>query len=66
MREIPKVAVEKRLPVPGTDGITAAEIYSTELQCRWLKDNYTIVAGTTGAQVYYNAMGFVPNNRKDR
>lgn len=56
MRGIPKVAVEKKLPVKGTDGITADQIYSTELQCTWLRDNYTIVADKPGAQEYYNSL----------
>ncbi len=56
MRGIPKVAVENKLPVKGTDGITADQIYSTELQCPWLRDNYTIVADKTGAQEYYNSI----------
>jgi alpha-galactosidase len=56
MRGIPKVAVEDKLPVKGTEGITADRIYSTELQCQWLKDNYTIVADKPGAQEYYNSI----------
>ena len=56
MRGVPKVAVEKKLPIKGTNGITADQIYTTENQCRWLKDNYTIVAGKPGAQEYYNSI----------
>ncbi len=56
MRGIPKVAVENRLPVLGAGGVTADRIYSTDLQCSWLKDNYTIVAGKPGAQEYYNSL----------
>ncbi|WP_159518009.1 glycoside hydrolase family 27 protein [Sunxiuqinia indica] len=56
MRGVPKVAVENKLPIKGTDGITADQIYSTELQCPWLKDNYTIVADKPGAQEYYNSI----------
>lgn len=56
MRGIPKTAVEQKLPILGTDGITADQIYSTELQCQWLKDNYTIVADKAGAQEYYNSI----------
>ncbi len=56
MRGIPKEAVTKKLPVKGTNGITADQIYSTELQCKWLKDNYTIVADKPGAQEYYNSI----------
>lgn len=56
MRGIPKIAVEQKLPILGTDGITADQIYSTELQCPWLRDNYTIVADKSGAQEYYNSI----------
>ncbi|NMA75140.1 MAG: glycoside hydrolase family 27 protein [Bacteroidales bacterium] len=56
MRGIPKEAVEKKLPIKGTDNITADQIYSTELQCKWLRDNYTIVADQPGAQEYYNSI----------
>ena len=56
MRGIPKIAVENKLPIKGTDGITADQIYSIELQCKWLRDNYTIVADKPGAQEYYNSI----------
>ncbi len=56
MRGIPKVAVENKLPIKGTHGITADQIYSTENQCKWLKDNYTIDANRPGAQEYYNSI----------
>ncbi len=56
MRGIPKVAVERKLPIKGTKGITADKIYSTELQCTWLRDNYTIVADKPGAREYYNSL----------
>lgn len=56
MRGIPTEAVERQLPVKGANGVTANQIYSTELQCEWLRDNYTIVAGRPGAQEYYNSI----------
>jgi hypothetical protein len=56
MRGIPKEAVGKKLPILGTDGITADRIYSTEWQCKWLRDNYTIIADKPGAQEYYNSI----------
>jgi hypothetical protein len=56
MRGIPKKAVEKKLPVKGTNGITADQIYTPDGQCPWLKDNYTIVATKSGAQEYYNSL----------
>ncbi|MDZ7606438.1 MAG: glycoside hydrolase family 27 protein [Cyclobacteriaceae bacterium] len=56
MRGIPKVAVENKLPIKGTDGITADQIYSQDNLCKWLLDNYTIVADKPGAQEYYNSL----------
>ncbi len=56
MRGIPKTAVENKFPIKGTNGITADQVYSTENQCKWLKDNYTIVANKPGAQEYYNSI----------
>lgn len=56
MRGVPKVAVERKLPVKGTNGITADQIFSEELQCVWLRDNYTVVADRPGAQEYYNSL----------
>jgi hypothetical protein len=56
MRGVPGEAVRKKLPVKGTPGITADQIYSPDLQCKWLKDNYTIVSGKAGAQEYYNSI----------
>lgn len=55
MRGVPKEAVFKKLPIKGTDK-TAADIYSTESECTWLQDNYTIVKGKPGAQEYYNSI----------
>jgi hypothetical protein len=55
MRGIPKKAVQEKLPVKGT-AITADQIYSTNLQCTWLKDNYTILSDQPGAQEYYNSV----------
>ena len=54
MRGIPESAVEKKLPIKGTD-YTADQIYSTEFRCSWLADNYTI-ADKPGAQEYYNSI----------
>lgn len=54
MRGVPRIAVEKKLPVKGTS-YTADQIYSTELLCPWLSDNYTI-ADKPGAQEYYNSI----------
>jgi hypothetical protein len=56
MRGIPVEAVNKKLPIKGAKGITADKIYSTDLQCTWLRDNYTILADKPGAQEYYNSI----------
>ncbi len=56
MRGVPKEAVFNQMPIKGTDGITADQIYSTEYECTWLQDNYTVVKGKPGAQEYYNSI----------
>ena len=56
MRGIPAIAVDKKLPIKGTKGITADQIYSKADQCKWLRDNYTIDASKPGAQEYYNSI----------
>ncbi|GGF13866.1 glycoside hydrolase family 27 protein [Flavobacterium limi] len=56
MRGIPKKAVEEKMPVKGANGVTADQIYTTALQCEWLKDNYTILADKPGAQEYYDSI----------
>lgn len=56
MRGVPKEAVAKKMPIKGTNGITADQIYSSELECKWLGDNYTIAANKNGAQEYYNSI----------
>jgi len=56
MRGIPKIAVDKKLPVKGTAGITADQVYSKENLCEWLPDNYTVPANKPGSQEYYNSI----------
>ncbi len=56
MRGVPKEAVHNKMPVKGTKNITADQIYSTELECTWLQDNYTVVKGKEGSQEYYNSI----------
>lgn len=56
MRGVPHRAVELRLPVKGAEGITAADIYSEQGRCQWLRDNYTVDASRPGAQEYYNSL----------
>lgn len=55
MRGIPVIAVNKNTPILNS-GAKALDIYSTENQCGWLKDMYTIVPGKPGAQEYYNSL----------
>lgn len=55
MRGVPKEAVFNKLPIKNTD-IAADQIYSTEYECTWLQDNYTVVSGKPGAQEYYNSI----------
>ena len=56
MRGIPKIAVDRKLPVKGTKGITADHVDSKENLCQWLSDNYTVAAGKPGSQEYYNSI----------
>lgn len=56
MRGVPVKAVNEKLPIKDAKGITADQIYTTELQCKWLRDNYTVVANKPGAQEYYNSI----------
>ncbi len=55
MRGVPVEAVRKNTPILGSTAL-ASDIFSTEGQCPWLKDMYTIVAGRDGAQEYYNSL----------
>ena len=56
MRGVPVEAVKRQLPIKGAGGVTANQIYTEEEQCKWLRDNYTVVAGRPGAQEYYNSI----------
>lgn len=55
LRGIPKVAVEKGLPVKGSH-VTTKDIYSTKELCKWIGDMYTVDATKEGAQAYYNSL----------
>ncbi len=55
MRGVPKEAVYNKLPIKNTD-VTADQIYSTEYECTWLKDNYTILKNKKGGQEYYDSI----------
>ncbi len=54
MRGIPKIAVERRLPVVGTP-YTAADIADLGSTCSWNPDNYGLNHDHPGAQAYYDA-----------
>lgn len=56
MRGIPKVAVNKKLPVKGADGITADMIANNDSACTWLRDNMKVDWSKPGAQQYYNSI----------
>ena len=56
MRGIPKIAVNAKCPVKGTDGITADMIYNEDRLCWWLRDNYSVDYTKPGAQEYYNSL----------
>jgi len=55
MRGIPVIAVQKNTPILGSDA-KAADIYTPEGQCTWLRDMYGVVAERPGAQEYYNSL----------
>ncbi len=55
MRGIPKIAVQRDLPVLNSQ-VTARDIYSERDLCLWLRDMYTVEAGRPGAQEYYNSL----------
>lgn len=55
MRGVPVIAVKRNLPVLHSKA-TAKDIYTDSIQCRWLRDMYTVVAGRDGAQEYYNSI----------
>ncbi len=55
MRGVPVIAVKRNLPILNSKA-TAADIYSIQGQCKWLKDMYTILADKDGSQAYYNSI----------
>jgi alpha-galactosidase len=54
MRGIPVEAVKRNLPILGSN-MKAADIYSSDGQCKWLNDMYTVL-NKPGAQEYYNSL----------
>lgn len=55
LRGVPIAAVEKKLPVKGTN-VSAEDIYSKKELCKWVSDMYTVDASKKGAQEYYNSL----------
>lgn len=55
MRGVPKLAVQRKLPVLGTDGITCDMIANNDSTCTWLRDNMKVDWTKPGAQEYYNS-----------
>jgi alpha-galactosidase len=55
MRGIPVIAVKRNTPILGSNA-KAADIYTPDGQCTWLRDMYGVVAGKPGAQEYYNSL----------
>ncbi len=56
MRGIPKMAVDKKMPIKGANSITADQVFSKEHLCKWLSDNYTVDRSKPGSQEYYNSI----------
>lgn len=55
MRGIPRLAVERDLPVLGTDR-TASQIADTSSTCSWNPDMYGVDMTEPGAQAYYDSV----------
>ena len=55
MRGIPRQAVEKKLPVLGTEA-TADQIANTGSTCKWCHYNYGVNMGHPAGQAYYDSM----------
>lgn len=55
MRGVPRLAVERHLPVKGAEGYTAADIADREHVCRWNPDNFGINQSHPAAQALYDA-----------
>jgi len=55
MRGIPRLAVERDLPVVGTK-FTAAQIADTTSTCSWNPDMYGVDMSKPGAQAYYDSV----------
>lgn len=55
MRGIPRPAVERDLPILGTE-YHAADVANRESTCRWCPDNYGVDMSKPGAQAYYDSV----------
>jgi alpha-galactosidase len=55
MRGVPRLAVDRRLPVLGT-GSTAADVADTASVCAWNPDNYGLNHDHPDAQAYYDSL----------
>ena len=55
MRGIPRVAVERDLPIQGTP-YTARDIFTTEGDCGWCEYNHGVDMTKPGAQAFYNSV----------
>jgi alpha-galactosidase len=55
MRGIPRIAVEKNLPIRGTN-YTAKEIYTTFVDCCWCVFMHGVDMTKPGSQEYYNSV----------
>ena len=56
MRGIPRIAVDKNLPVYGTN-YTAKDVADLDHVCKWNPDNYGLNQSHPGAQAWYDAVG---------
>lgn len=55
MRGVPRAAVERGLPVLGTD-VTCADVADRSSTCPWNPDNYGVDMTRPGAQAYYDSV----------
>ncbi|OAN67150.1 glycoside hydrolase family 27 protein [Sphingomonas sp. TDK1] len=56
MRGIPRLAVERNLPVLGANGIRARDIADTGSTCPWNPDMFGVDMRKPGAQAYYDSV----------
>lgn len=56
MRGIPRLAVERNLPVLGATGVRAADIADTASICPWNPDMFGVDMRKPGAQAYYDSV----------